>query len=349
MRPLALALALALVTGCGAAPPPPARRTAPDRIDDAQHAVVHAGDLWLASRQHGLYRVALSSREARSASIEGAPTALLRTGDGRLLATSSLPTATTLWEYRAGAFERSRTWPQPSRSAVHALIEARDEIVVIDHTRARFVSRDGSTRELRFSRPLKAAHRLEAAWAGADLYAAANIGEPGGGLFRIDAATGAVSEVALERERADLPVTDVIPDSERGGCVLASVGLSHQGVQRGGVYRVCGASVERLWHETLRGCEGRPERRRQACEEAEAGAWQLSALDGGYAVSTDNGIVKLSRGGVERIESAEFELIGGVELSRSVPGVVLIATAVNGAVSDGGGFLLMAPVEPGAR
>ncbi|MEN3975898.1 hypothetical protein [Emcibacter sp. SYSU 3D8] len=70
------------------------------------------------------------------------------------------------------------------------------------------------------------------------IYAGSNLGEWGGGIQRIDIATGIVTETGETS-----PVTGLAADRERSDCVLAAVGLRHFG-EHGRVVRVCPDGME---------------------------------------------------------------------------------------------------------
>jgi hypothetical protein len=89
------------------------------------------------------------------------------------------------------------------------------------------------------------------------LYVGSNAGEWGGGLLRIDLATGESSLVQsgnVEESCGGLlnascdPVTGLAPDPALPTCVLAAVGLVHF-LAHGEVVRVCGTEIERVYRK----------------------------------------------------------------------------------------------------
>lgn len=87
------------------------------------------------------------------------------------------------------------------------------------------------------------------------LFVGFNAGEWGGGLRRIDRATGKV--VTVERNASGElcggplntscdPVHAIADEPWKSGCVVAAVGLSHLGLISGGLVEVCGNAIEFL-------------------------------------------------------------------------------------------------------
>jgi hypothetical protein len=118
----------------------------------------------------------------------------------------------------------------------------------------------GPFRTIALSRPLGLDGQFVASIVGAGtMYVGINEGEFGGGLGRIDLKTGAVEPVE-KRERGDScgglldgrcdPITGLVPDPDRPGCVFASIGLSHMAAH-GRVLRVCGSSVELVFEAPI--------------------------------------------------------------------------------------------------
>ncbi len=102
-----------------------------------------------------------------------------------------------------------------------------------------------------FAASLGANGRL-AATDGQSIYAGYNRGEWGGGLRRVELPGGTVSFVTENGEGlcegalnpACDPIVGLFPDRARPGCVTVGAGISHLGLSKGDVYRVCGSSLE---------------------------------------------------------------------------------------------------------
>lgn len=329
------------------------------------HAVFFRDRLWVAAAQPELWAVDLASGKATGWQFDAPVATLLRTRDGRLFALSSSPRKAgllSLWEGQGEGWRHVRSWRTTKASELQMLIETGEEVGVIDATHARFVSRAGEVREVAFERPIRGFHHASAAMGGATLYVGLNEGEFGGGLWRIDLTTGhiieargnatnvspvsdKICEMHLDHECS--PVTAVVADMERPGCVLASVGLNHMGFAHGALHRVCGASFERVWRELPDVCHQQKDSWREYCEMQEAPVWDVLPAPGGFWASTGNGIVR-DQGGKRMVwEQLKVEQVGGLSLSRSVPGLILLMTSMQSRVSVGGGGPLLVPLgEP---
>ena len=87
------------------------------------------------------------------------------------------------------------------------------------------------------------------------LYVGYNRGEWGGGLRHIDLQSGAISFVAGEAEKpcegalspTCAPVVGLFPDRQTPGCLIVGSGISHLGLSRGEVYRVCQSDIETMF------------------------------------------------------------------------------------------------------
>lgn len=90
------------------------------------------------------------------------------------------------------------------------------------------------------------------------LYIGHDFGEWGGGLQRLDPATGIVTDIE-RRDSKELcagplnsdcgPVTGLIQAPGTPGCVLASTGLAHMTSQEGAVLKLCGDRVSVVWEK----------------------------------------------------------------------------------------------------
>ncbi|MDP3404602.1 MAG: hypothetical protein Q8S03_07930 [Brevundimonas sp.] len=91
------------------------------------------------------------------------------------------------------------------------------------------------------------------------LFVGYNLGEWGGGLRRIDVATGTVSFVQEPGEtvcsgRLDpecAPIVGIVPDDAGAGCVLVGTSLAHISIRRGEVLRVCDDQVSSVFRDPL--------------------------------------------------------------------------------------------------
>lgn len=153
------------------------------------------------------------------------------------------------------------------------------------------------------------------------VYVGYNLGEWGGGLRRIDLATGAIQFVSATAAGHRLQSASIIalaPDHGRPGCIIVVEGLQHLGLRRGSVSRLCGDQVEELLV-----------RERSMVLPVEGDA---DGIDG-FLVSSDGWIVvhgdgyTRSRG--ERLEVHNIppldQTFGGVRMSLEADGVIFIA------------------------
>ena len=175
-------------------------------------------------------------------------------------------------------------------------------------------------------------------------------GEFGGGLWRVDPATGKVA--AIERRESDDrcagplnrecdPVTGVIPDPEREDCVLASVGLFHIGVAEGRVLRVCGEDVEVAYALPLPAGEADEFRRNDPI-------FSLApAPDGGFWAGAGFALYRISGGAPARLPLPEVAAIGGLRAACVAPGAIVVLTDVHRIVSVSGAVDLVVPLEAG--
>jgi hypothetical protein len=186
---------------------------------------------------------------------------------------------------------------------------------------------------------------------GGDLYLGFNRGEWGGGLSRINLATGAVSEVGpcdpeapqgCKLALAAATITDVIADPVRKDCVLAAEGLLHMGMSLGKVARVCGQRVElvfeRPYQEPLPNGGGFD-------AETEAVFGIGAARDGSVWAATWKGVYRINGATVRAFPLPRMSQENGVFLSRAIPGVLLVRTDLNWAHSVSGYTTLLVPTE----
>lgn len=168
-----------------------------------------------------------------------------------------------------------------------------------------------------------------------------NIGEWGGGLVKVDLATGKVSRP--EKRGPDLcdgplnsdcdPVTGIAPDPRDDRCVLASIGLSHL-LMHGRILRICPADVSVELTRPL-------ERPSQVIERSMRGAATGEAsgpmnTEAFFAlIETDDGSIwAISPFAAYRKEGArwsrhalpELEQRGSLAVSEALPGVVLLSS-----------------------
>jgi hypothetical protein len=178
-----------------------------------------------------------------------------------------------------------------------------------------------------------------------------NTGEWGGGLQRVDLRTGVVSNVE-RRDTKELcagplnsacdPVTGVLPDPQNKDCILAAVGLVHM-LEHGRILRVCGQEVSLVFEKSYKvdGFKG------DKWEMTEAFFGLVPAADGGFWGITSEALYHFGGDGTTKQEYAlpELKPVSGIYLSRELPGVVVVRTDANWAVSVSGYTPLLIPLE----
>lgn len=187
---------------------------------------------------------------------------------------------------------------------------------------------------------------------GNSIYVGFNTGEWGGGLQRIDLQTGAVSDIE-RRDTKELcagplnsdcdPVTGVIPDAHNKDCVFAAVGLVHMMSSHGSILRVCGEDVSVVFEKsyTVDGFNN------AKWKMAEAFFGLIAAADEGFWAISSEAFYRFGVDGTKKDEYAlpKLKSISGIYLSRELPGVIVVRTDANWAVSVSGYTPLVIPLQ----
>jgi hypothetical protein len=184
---------------------------------------------------------------------------------------------------------------------------------------------------------------------GGSVYVGFNMGEWGGGLQRIDLHTGAVTNVE-RRDSKELcagplnsdcdPVTGVIADPQNRDCVLASVGLVHMFTSGGRILRICGDNVTVVFEKPATGGIGG----KQSMTEAFYGL--ASAAETGFWAITWRALYQFGSNGPKEYALPKCKAVSGIRLSRDLPGVIVVRTDLNWAVSTSGYTPLVISLEP---
>lgn len=153
------------------------------------------------------------------------------------------------------------------------------------------------------------------------VYVGYNLGEWGGGLRRLDLATGAiqfVSATAADQRLQSASIIALAPDFGRPGCVIVVEGLQHLSLRRGSVSRLCGDHVDELIVRELS---------MVLPIEGDAGG-----IDG-FATSNDGGVL-VHGSGYTRIRGDRLEVhnippldqtLSGLRISSETDGLIFIA------------------------
>lgn len=183
---------------------------------------------------------------------------------------------------------------------------------------------------------------------GNTMYLGLNRGEWGGGLLAIDLSSGNVAQVD-RRETKELcagplngdcdPVTGLVADVAHPGCIFASVGLAHF-MWEGRVLRVCGNRVETVFKAEVLPIGKRIERllsrrARRYPPETEPVFGLAPAKEGFWAV-TPRALYRWTPTGVDRLSFPKLQPVHGLAISRSLPGLLVLSTDANAAMSLSG-------------
>jgi hypothetical protein len=385
---LAAALAFLMLAGCAAAPDPSippelsakaeaadaAFRAAPVISSFLVQGVAIDGQLYL--RDDARHLVALDLQKGTLRGIHAAGVVdIAREGD-RLLVLRALdplplersddpPPAIVryeLAEVRGGQNNVLAAFAvRTKREANLTLFVSGAEPGVVSTSRVRMWS-SGQLREVPIRRDATFGSSVAAASRdGRSLYIGNNRGEWGGGLERIEIATGKVTnvesildpkEICGEPLDADCdPVNAVVADPKRADCVLAGVGLQHMFSVSGRVLRVCGDKVEVVFEPKPPpppprepGPDGFVRTLLDDFSDAEA-VYGLKTSGEDIWVVTNGSIRRLKPSGDERIEMPRFEQVAGVTLSRELPGMILLSTQLNQRLAVSGATPLLVPLD----
>ncbi|MES2445317.1 MAG: hypothetical protein V4574_21025 [Pseudomonadota bacterium] len=186
---------------------------------------------------------------------------------------------------------------------------------------------------------------------GSGFHVGINAGEWGGGLRRVDRATGAVT--TIERSGADLcdgplntacdAVNGIAAEPGKPGCLLVAIGVVHF-TAHGRLTEICGDRIAPVYYKPYT-LEVSPRLDLAAPEpfltvaffglaESRGALWAVG-LDGVYRIGAgaDISFRKMPR----------FENIGGVQVSFDIPELVLVLTSINQRVSLSGAVPMLVP------
>ena len=186
---------------------------------------------------------------------------------------------------------------------------------------------------------------------GNSIYVGFNTGEWGGGLQQVALRTGIVTNVE-RRDTKELcagplnsacdPVTGVISDPQNRECILAAVGLVHM-LSHGRILRVCGKKVSLVFEKPITIDDGFFKNSKMS----EAFFGLVPSADGGFWGLTSDALYHFGADGTKKEEYPlpKLALVSGIYLSRELPGVIVVRTDANWAVSLSGYTPLVIPLE----
>lgn len=234
-----------------------------------------------------------------------------------------------------------------------ALLENAGAPAVLSQKTVHYLASDKSWRVVELKGKLRSGVQVSVAspQAGDDIYVGFDRGEWGGGLQRVDIKTGGVTDIE-RRDTKDIcsgplnrecdPVTGLIPDKQNEACVLASIGLVHLFTSNGRILRVCGSEVTLLTEIPIPG----QKRTIGRWGQTEAFYGLASGPEGGFWGITYRALYHFDTHGTKEKEYPlpKLESVSGVHLSRALPGVIVLQTDVNWAVSTSGYTPLVVPL-----
>lgn len=204
----------------------------------------------------------------------------------------------------------------------------------------------GGWRERTLSERVDGAPQMQVLASGSGaIYLGLNRGEWGGGLRRIDPATGAVTDVRrIDGGRCDGPlgkecdpVTGIVPDPADADCVLSSVGLSHF-FAHGRILRVCGTKVEVVFSRAI------PEQGDTAARPSTWPFFGLAAAPGGWTAVSRGRLFRSSRGQVAEAPLPRFAPWNGLQAAFVDRDLIVLGTDVNWGQSLSGRTPLLVPI-----
>lgn len=256
--------------------------------------------------------------------------------------------------WRQGRFEDLARFSPSENDEPLALVNSGSDSVVLSVQAIRIFSADKRTwRQIKLKGKLRGGFQetADSPTSGDSVYVGFNTGEWGGGLQRVDLRTGVISDVE-RRDTKELcagplnsacdPVTGVIPDPQNKNCILAAVGLVHM-FSHGRILRVCGNDVSLVFEKSHKvdGFAGKK------WEITEAFFGLVPTVDGGFWGITSGALYHFGADGTKKQEYAlpKLKPVSGIYLSRELPGVVVVRTDANWAVSVSGYTPLLIPLE----
>jgi len=311
------------------------------RARSIRRAVFADGRLWLLNAAGGVLSLAPGDRSLREESIPGRVLDLCA-HEGRAAVLVRDGNKTQL-RVNGAAWSPIADLSVEPKEIVAGISCANPRTIVLTDARVHILDRGGQ-RSVSLSESLRAPSVVTTLLDdGQVLYAGLDAGEWGGGLARIDLATGQVIKPSKTIDGACSgplfpgcdPVNGVAREPGKAGCVVAAIGLVHM-FSHGRLVEVCGTDVRRIYYkpytvETSWPADPPTEPFRTVpfygLAESTGTLWAV-ATDGLYSIGRD--------GKIDFRKLPKFDNIDGVDISFAVPGIVLLRTSINGQVSLSG-------------
>jgi hypothetical protein len=341
---ITISLFLTACAGARAAADPPLD---PDLGAQIRSATAFDGRLWVVGGRNVLVSFSLNDG-ARIRHFDAGVIALAK-AQGHLWILRSRDTGKfELAEWRQGRFEAAADFAAPAAPPI-ALAIAEGRPVAISRLAIRLL--EGKTaHEVALSKDLASPLPfLGEVTAGAPhvpgvVYVGMSRGEWGGSLVRVDLGAGALQAV---RDKSNLyggtdneGTNAIAADPSDPGCVIAAEGVVHMGMSSGRVARVCGLTVTTLYtHDGTAMQYGKQIPYREAFFDV------VPAADGFWAVS-NAALYRFGKSAAPaRTALPAVEYWHGLRLTRSLPGVIVLATQFHGAHAVSGITPLVIPLD----
>ena len=316
-----------------------------ERARSIRRAVFADGRLWLLNEAGGLLSLAPDERSLREETIPGRVLDLCaRNGRVAVLVRDGNKT-----QLRAnGATSPIADLSVEPKEIVAGISCSEARTLVLTDARVYIVD-SGGQRSVSLSESLRAPSVVTTLLDdGQVLYAGLDAGEWGGGLVRIDLATGRVIKPSKTVDGACSgplfpgcdPVNGVAREPGKPGCVVAAIGLVHM-FSHGRLVEVCGTDVRRIYYKPYTVETSWPAD--PLIEPFRTVPFYGLAESAGmlWAVATD-GLYSLGRDGkIDFRKMPKFDNVDGVDVSFAVPGIALLRTSINGQVSLSGAVPMM--------
>lgn len=255
--------------------------------------------------------------------------------------------------WRGNRFEEVGEFQLAPKDSPLALLESAGAPAVLSQSSVRYLGDDKTWRVVDLKGKLRSGVKVSviSPRAGGAIYAGFDVGEWGGGIQQVDLNSGLVTDIE-RRDTKDLcdgplnrecdPVTGLIPDPQNNSCVLASIGLVHLFTSHGRIVRVCGSQVALVAEVLVPG------------DKSDKIKWKRTEAFYGLAPSPDGGFWAIAYRALyhfhsdgsqdKKYELPKFEAVSGIPLSRALPGVIVLQTDVNWAVSTSGYTPIIVPL-----
>ena len=317
--------------------------------------IVFEGKLWLRGIGGGLISLSLADG-SRRVHFERGVIDIKKVGHDLCILRwpSPGPRDVVLSAWRQDRFEDLARFSPSKKDEPLALVNSGSDSVVLSvHAIRIFSAEKHAWRQVRLKGKLRGGFQqtADSPTSGDRVYVGFNTGEWGGGLQRVDLRTGVISDVE-RRDTKELcagplnsscdPVTGVIPDPQNKDCILAAVGLVHM-LEHGRILRVCGKDVSLVFEKTY------------TVDILKSDKWEMTraffglvpTVDGGFWGITSEALYIFAADGTKKQKYAlpKLKPVSGIYLSRDLPGVVVVRTDANWAVSVSGYTPLLIPQE----